>query len=242
MFSVVAFPPTEKFQVFMTLRQEEEGACEDEEGRKRKSCGSALHYRGLREHDLCDWPLWTGARVTTDGETQTPCRLQSEPWEGAAKERAEWQRRPQQSLPGANARHKSSISLQSDFQSCRNGIIKIDAVGESVPAVTRLAFLTAPTTRVLCPPGFAAGIPSAVHRPGGAPRRLPQPREHWPQRLASSRPSVRRWCLSGSPLRHQTQNQTGPGDHGQVTVGTPPRPSPFLCPDLPYRDKGRMHP
>lgn len=63
-------------------------------------------------------------------------------------------------LPGANARHKSSISLQSDFQSCRNGIIKIDTVGESVPADTRLAFLTAPNhVRILCPPGFTAGIP-----------------------------------------------------------------------------------
>lgn len=79
MFSVVVFSSTEKFQIFMTLRQEEEGACEDEEGRKRKSCGSALHYRELREHDLCDRPLWTGARVITDGETHTPCRLQSEP-------------------------------------------------------------------------------------------------------------------------------------------------------------------
>lgn len=67
MSSVVAFSPTEKSQVFLTLRQEEEGACEDEEGRKIKSC-SALHYRELREHGLCVWPLWTGhSRVTPDG-------------------------------------------------------------------------------------------------------------------------------------------------------------------------------
>lgn len=57
MFSVVAFSPTEKFQVFMALRKEEEGAYEDEEGRKRKSCGSALYCRKLREHHLCNWPL-----------------------------------------------------------------------------------------------------------------------------------------------------------------------------------------
>lgn len=75
---MVAFYPAEKFQVFVTFRKEEEGACADEEGRKGKSCGSALSYRELREHDCCDWPLWTGARVTMDGETQTPCRLQSE--------------------------------------------------------------------------------------------------------------------------------------------------------------------
>lgn len=75
---MVAFSPAEKFQAFMTLRKEEEGAYEDEEGGKGKSCGSALRDRELRAHDRCNWPLWTGARVTADGETQTPCRLQSE--------------------------------------------------------------------------------------------------------------------------------------------------------------------
>lgn len=131
----VTFSLTETFQVFITLRKRREANERWGEGREG-AVGSAVQDRELMEYNSLQF---ASQDTSQDHQGDPHCCQRTPPGALDAGGRASAVRpagsslhlgvgrmRPgtRQSLPGANARHKSSVSLRSDFQSCRDGIIK----------------------------------------------------------------------------------------------------------------------
>lgn len=113
--SGAAFSPLEKFHIFFALKgKHREKPVRMRRGKKRRGLlfipGMDLPHPSPGRSPRLVQEAWTPATVCMPGAGAPRGTLR--------------QRGPRQLLPGANARHKSSVSLPSDVQSCWNGIIK----------------------------------------------------------------------------------------------------------------------